>query len=64
MSNHLTTRNDFNPVHVMCLLQEGSLGIDEAYRILEEACHVIVKLQEQQERILDWQNAAPWSVKR
>ena len=61
-SDHsLTTRNDFNPVYVISLILDDELTRQGACRILEEACHVIVKLRDQQERILAWQEAAPWS---
>ena len=64
MDHYLTTRNDFNPVHVMTLLRhDTALTKKEACRILAEACHVIVKLRDQQEEILKWQNGAPWRVK-
>lgn len=47
MSIRLTTRNDFSPVYVMSLVQNDDLPADEWRRILEEACHRIVKLEQE-----------------
>jgi predicted metallopeptidase len=56
----LTARDDFNPVYVLTLVQENNLSMVEAMRIIEEACHVIVR---QHEQIEAWEKAAPWRAK-
>ena len=60
----MSSRNDFNPVYVISLIQNNSLTKQEAIRILEEACHVIVRYENQQKQIKQWQDSTPWKERR
>lgn len=49
------TRDDFDPRMVLGLLAASDAGLKaEAMRVLEEACHRLIRF----ERLLEWVNAA------